>query len=281
MKMRRRKKMGVWQVFVRVYALLFSLFIVFPYFVMFVGSFKNLDEIYRIPATLLPKVWRFSNYIDVWKAVPLAVYFRNSAIIAVGSTVLDIVCAVPAAYAMARMRFPGKKTMMAIVIMTQMFSPVVMMVGIYKIMSFYHLTNSLVGIIFLVAAFNLAFSIWLLRGFFETISMELEEAALIDGCGRVQAMVRIVLPLAAPGIVTAAIFVFIAGWNDYMMSLILIGATDLKSINLGIRAFFGYTGTEWWYVFAISLMATAPILLFFRFIERYMTGGLTAGGVKG
>ena len=170
---------------------------------------------------------------------------------------------------------------MSLIVMTQMFSPVVLMVGIYRAMSNFGLANSLVGIVLLVAAFNQAFAVWLLSGTFATISKELEEAARIDGCNKLSAMIRIILPLAAPGIVTAMTFVFIAGWNEYTLALILIGDSSLKTINLGIRAFFGYTGTEWWYVFAASILATLPILGFFRILERHLTGGLTAGGVKG
>ena len=277
----KRKKIKLSRVFLYAFACMVSLFILYPYIVMFFGSLKDLNTLYRIPGTLLPEVWHWENYVNIWKDVPLLIYFKNSLIVAVFGTALCIVCAIPGGYALARMNFPGKKTMMSLIIMTQMFSPVVMMVGIYKVMSSMHLANSLVGIILLVAAFNQAFAVWLLSGTFATISKELEEAARIDGCNKVSAMVRIILPLAAPGIVTAMTFVFISGWNEYMLSLILIGDSSLKTINLGIRAFFGYTGTEWWYVFAASILSTLPILGFFRILERHLTGGLTAGGVKG
>ncbi|MCI8597200.1 MAG: carbohydrate ABC transporter permease [Lachnospiraceae bacterium] len=276
---KRNKKVG--RFFLYMFAWGMSLFILYPYIVMFLNSLKDQQTIYKIPGTILPIEWHWENFINVWKDIPLLTYFKNSAIIAVFGTLLCIVCAIPAAYAFARMRFPGKRFLMALLMMTQMFSPVVMMVGIYKVMARYSMTNSLLGIILLVAAFNQAFAVWLLHGTFSTISKELEEAARIDGCSKLSAMIRIILPLAAPGIVTATTFVFINGWNEYTLSLILIGDTNLKSINLGIRAFFGYTGTQWWYVFAVSLLATLPILLFFRILERHLTGGLTAGAVKG
>lgn len=276
---KRNKRIG--RFFLHIFAWGMSLFILYPYIVMFLNSLKDQQTIYKIPGTILPLEWHWENYINVWKDVPLLVYFKNSAIIAVFGTLLCIVCAIPGAYALARMKFPGKRFLMALLMMTQMFSPVVMMVGIYKVMARYSMTNSLLGIILLVAAFNQAFAVWLLHGTFSTISKELEEAARIDGCSKLSAMIRIILPLAAPGIVTATTFVFINGWNEYTLSLILIGDSNLKSINLGIRAFFGYTGTQWWYVFAVSLLATLPILLFFRILERHLTGGLTAGAVKG
>lgn len=168
---------------------------------------------------------------------------------------------------------------MSVIIVTQMFSTVVLMVGIFKLMVALKLTNSLVGIIFLVAAFNQAFASWMLSGTFRRISFEMEEAALIDGCNRLQAMTRVTMPLAAPGIVTAIIFVFLNAWNEYTLTLILISDQLKKSLNTGIRSFFGYTNTEWHYVFACSILATLPVLLFFQVLEKHLMGGLTAGGV--
>ena len=269
------------RVFIYVFSALFCLITLYPYFVMMVNSFKDLNEIFAIPPTVLPTQWHWENYTNIWKDIPLAYYFRNSFVVAVCSTALCIVCAVPTGYALARMRFPGKKFVMSVIIVTQMFSTVVLMVGIFKLMVTLKLTNSLTGIIFLVAAFNQAFASWMLSGTFRSISFEMEEAALIDGCNRLQAMTRVTMPLAAPGIVTAIIFVFLNAWNEYTLTLILISDQLKKSLNTGIRSFFGYTNTEWHYVFACSILATLPLLAFFQVLEKHLMGGLTAGGVKG
>ena len=277
----KKNSFSIGRFFLYLFAFLFVAFILYPYFVMFFNSFKNLEETFAIPGTILPKVWRWENYVQIWKDVPLATYFKNSLIVAVASTALCIVCAVPAGYALARMHFPGKRFIMAGIIITQMFSEVVLLVGIYKVMVFLKLQNTLTGIILLVAAFNQAFAAWMLQGTFTSISSELEEAAMIDGCNRFDAMTKIILPLAAPGIVTAIIFVFIHAWNEYTLTLVLIGDANLKTINVGIHSFFGYTNTEWWYVFAASLLAILPILAFFQVLEKHLIGGLTAGSVKG
>lgn len=277
----KKNSFSIGRFFLYLFAFLFVAFILYPYFVMFFNSFKNLEETFAIPGTILPKVWRWENYVQIWKDVPLATYFKNSLIVAVVSTALCIVCAVPAGYALARMHFPGKRFIMAGIIITQMFSEVVLLVGIYKVMVFLKLQNTLTGIILLVAAFNQAFAAWMLQGTFTSISSELEEAAMIDGCNRFDAMTKIILPLAAPGIVTAIIFVFIHAWNEYTLTLVLIGDANLKTINVGIHSFFGYTNTEWWYVFAASLLAILPILAFFQVLEKHLIGGLTAGSVKG
>lgn len=275
-----KKKFGR-NLFLFVFCTIFCVVVLYPYFVMIVNSFKSLNNIFKVPPTILPEEWHFENYIDIWTYIPLATYFRNSFVVGVCATSLCIVCAVPSAYAMARMRFPGKQTVMACIIVTQMFSTIVLLIGIFKLMVTLKLTDSLTGIILLVAAFNQAFASWMISGTFRSISFELEEAALIDGCNRFNAMVRIILPLAAPGIVTAVIFVFINAWNEYNLTLILISDQMKKSLNIGIRSFFGYTNTEWHYVFASALLATLPMLCFFQVLEKQLMGGLTAGGVKG
>ena len=269
------------RVVIYVFSAIFCIITLYPYFVMLTNSFKTLNQIFAIPPTVLPTEWHWDNYINIWKDIPLAHYIRNSFVVAVCSTALCIVCAVPTGYALARMRFPGKQAVMSTIIVTQMFSTVVLMVGIFKLMVSLKLTNSLFGIILLIAAFNQAFASWLLSGTFRSISFELEEAALIDGCNRFNSMTRITMPLAAPGIVTAVIFVFINAWNEYTLTLILISDQLKKSLNTGIRSFFGYTNTEWHYVFAASIVATVPLLAFFQVLEKHLMGGLTAGGVKG
>ena len=157
----------------------------------------------------------------------------------------------------------------------------VLLVGIYKLMVSMHLSNSLVGLILLNAAFNQAFAIWLLRGTFLTISAEMEQAAMIDGCGTVQALIRVVLPMAAPGIITTLIFVFINSWNEYTIALTLIQDDLLKPITVGINVFYGYNFIQWQYLFATSLFATIPVIVLFLCIEKHLVAGLTAGGVKG
>ncbi|MDY4204757.1 carbohydrate ABC transporter permease, partial [Porcincola intestinalis] len=192
----------------------FCVVILYPYFIMFTSALKSRAEIYSINGTLLPIKWRWSNLIDIWRKAPMLNYFLNSIIIALGSTAIAMVCGIPAAYALTRMKFKGQNVFLGIVIVSQMFAPVVLVIGIYKIMMTFHLVNSLLGLILVNAAFNQAFTVWLLRGTFDAISPEMEKAARIDGCGRVQSMFKVLLPIAAPGIVTTLIFVFINAWNE-------------------------------------------------------------------
>lgn len=278
--MRSRKK--PWQrVALYLFVFVLSIVILYPYFVMFITAGKTNEEMYATSGALLPQTFQWSNFIDVWKEAPILRYLLNSIIVAGGATCLAILCGIPAAYALSRMRFRGKGVFMGAVIMSQMFSPVVLLVGIYRLMTNLHLTDSLLGLILLNAAFNQAFAIWLLRGTFTSISSEMEQAAKIDGCGTVQALIRVLLPVAAPGIVTTLIFVFINSWNEYTIALTLIKTDLLKPITVGINVFYGFNFIKWQYLFATSIFATVPVIILFLLIEKNLVSGLTSGGVKG
>ena len=254
--------------------------ILYPYFVMFITALKDKKEMYEI-GHILPEVWRWSNLSDIWTAAPVFKYLINSMVIAGGATLLAILCGIPAAYALARMRFKGKGIFMGAVIMSQMFSPVVLLVGIYRMMVNIDLNDTILGLILLNAAFNQAFAIWLLRGTFMGISPEMEQAAKIDGCGTVKALVKVLLPMAAPGIITTLIFVFINAWNEYTIALTLISTDVFKPITVGINVFYGFNFIQWQYLFATSLFATIPVVVLFLAIEKHLVAGLTSGGVKG
>ena len=253
----------------------------YPYFAMVCTSLKSNSEIFAGGTNVLPLKAMWSNFIDIWKLAPMGNYMLNSILIAAGSTTIAMICGIPAAYALARMKFKGQTAFLGFIIVSQMFAPVVLLIGIYKVMSLFGLTNSILGLIFINAAFNQAFTIWLLRGTFMSISAEMEQAATIDGCNRVQAMFKILLPVAAPGIVTTLIFIFINAWNEYTVALCLISTDTLKPLTVGINIFNGYNIIEWQYLFAASLFAIVPVVILFMSIEKNLTSGLTAGGVKG
>ena len=261
--------------------IIICLITLYPYFVTICTALKSRAEIFSTSGTVFPVEAIWSNLIDVWSKAPMASYMLNSILIAGGSTLLAMLCGIPAAYALSRMKFNGQTVFLGFVIVSQMFAPVVLLIGIYKVMMFLHLTNSIIGLIFINAAFNQAFAIWLLRGTFISISAEMEQAAAIDGCNRVQALIKILLPVAAPGIVTALIFVFINAWNEYTVALTLISTDTFKPLTVGINIFNGYNMIEWQYLFAASLYAIVPVVILFVGIEKNLVGGLTSGGVKG
>ena len=260
---------------------LICIVILYPYFVMFCTALKSRAEIFAIDASVLPQNANWQNFLDIWSKAPMAKYMWNSFVIAGGSTAIAMLCGIPAAYALARMKFKGQTAFLGFIIVSQMFAPVVLLIGIYKVISLLGMTNSLMGLIFINAAFNQAFTIWLLRGTFLSISAEMEQAATIDGCNRVQAMLKILLPVAAPGIVTTLIFIFINAWNEYTVALCLISTETIKPLTVGINIFNGYNMIEWQYLFAASIFAILPVVIMFMCIEKHLTSGLTAGGVKG
>ena len=260
---------------------LICLVILYPYFAMVCTALKSRAEIFAMNGTILPIDVKWSNFIDIWTLAPMGQYMLNSLLIAGGSSMIAMLCGIPAAYALARMKFKGQTAFLGFIIVSQMFAPVVLLIGIYKVMVTLNMSNSIIGLIFINAAFNQAFTIWLLRGTFMSISEEMEQAATIDGCNRIQAMFKVLLPMAAPGIVTTLIFIFINAWNEYTVALCLISTDTFKPLTVGINIFNGYNMIEWQYLFAASVFAIIPVVIMFMSIEKNLTEGLTAGGVKG
>ncbi len=265
-----------------------ALFFLAPYIVMFLTSLKGQSELQKIPTDYLPKEWNWSNFIDVWRGVnegdtqvqSIAGFLRNTLIIAGGATLLALVVSLPAAYYTARNRFRGRTAFLLLVIVTQMFAPTALVIGIYREVIALDLVNTYLALIVVNAAFNLAFSIWILTGFISSIPIDLEEAAMIDGATRFQAMWKVTLPLALPGIVTAVIFTFIAAWNEFVIALTLTSSQDRQPLTVGVTSFIGLYEIQWQYMFAASLIAIVPVVILFATIERWLVGGLTAGAVK-
>jgi len=254
--------------------------ILFQFFVMLSTSLKPKAEVFHIPPYWIPHHIRFLNYIEMWKIAPLARYFLNSIIVASGATALAIGVAIPAAYALARLRFNGRRAFLYLVLITQMFSPIVIIIGLYRAMAVMGMLNTYQSLIITFAAFNQAFSVWLLTGYFQTIPLEIEEAALIDGCSRMQALRWILFPLSAPGIVATVIFVFIWAWNEFMIALTFTSTPEMRLLTVGLFRFMGRYEIEWHYLMGASLLATIPVLVLFLLIQRKLVQGLTAGAIK-
>ena len=256
------------------------LVILFPFFVMLCTSLKAESEIFVSPPAWFPRKPVFKNYADIWRYVRLADYFKNSGIYAVGTTVLAVCVSIPAAYATARIRFRGRMVFLFLILVTQMFSPIVVIISLYKMMAVYHSLNTYRSIIVTYAAFNQAFAIWLLTGYFSTIPRDIEEAAMIDGCSRLSAVFRVLIPLARPGIVATVIFVFIWAWNEFLIVLTFISTDRLWPLTLGIYGFVGKYRVLWHYLMAVSLLTTLPVVALFLIIEKELVSGLTAGAIK-
>jgi multiple sugar transport system permease protein len=272
---------------------LVALFFLAPYAVMLLGALRSDQDLFSVPARYLPARWEWSNLVDVWSQVPLLAYLRATLVIAGVTTLIVLVVALPAAWFAARHRFRGRNLFLYLILATQMFAPVALVVGLYReytlvdtVMANLGLglraTYSYWAIIRVYSAFNLAFAVWILSGYFRSIPREIEEAALIDGLGRLRVLLRVVLPLAKPGVVTALIFTFIQVWNEFVVALTLFNdpGRDRQTLTVGIQQFVGLYETRYQYLFVASLIGIVPVLVLFATIERYLMGGLTAGSVK-
>jgi len=255
--------------------------ILFPFFVTLTTSLKDISEVYTSPPTWLPKDPTRKNYLEVFQRYPMARYFLNSFIIATGATLLNILVSVPAAYATARLRFKGKKSLMYLLLMIQMFSPIIILVALFRQMSIFGLLDSLLGLILINTVFTLAFSIWMLSAYFLSVPVELEESAMIDGCNRFQTVWKITIPVATPGLAATLIYTFIYAWSEFIFALTFTVMPENRPLTVGLYYFIGRWSVQWQYLTAAAVMAIVPIVLLFMVIEKQLVKGLIGGALKG
>jgi multiple sugar transport system permease protein len=257
-----------------------ALAFLWPYLVMLLDAFRPSGDVVTTPPSLLPRVWKWTTFGEVVGDERFRAWLTTSVIVAVASTVIVVLVAVPAAYFTARFRFRGRIAFLFLVLITQMFSPTSLVVGIYREFFSLNLVNTYLALILTNAAFNLAFAVWILHGFFASIPKEVEEAAELDGCGPVTRLRRIMLPLTLPGLVTATIFTFIAAWNEYVVALTLMLDDNKKPLTVGINSYVTGYEQNWDQLFGASIIAIVPVVILFAIIEKHLVGGLTAGSVK-
>ncbi len=260
--------------------LLLALVVLSPYLVMVLTAAKPEAELRITPPRLTPLHWQPENFLEVLADSGFQAWLRASLVVALASTVIVVLAATPAAYYTARHRFPGRSAFLLLVLVTQMFSPTALVVGLYRQFFELDLVNTYAALILTNAAFNLAFAIWILRAFFASIPREIEEAAAVDGCGRLRTLLQVVLPLSLPALVTAVIFAFIAAWNEYIVALTLMTDPSRKPLTVGITSYVTAYVQHWNHLFAASVIAIVPVVVLFALIERHLVGGLTAGSVK-
>lgn len=249
----------------------------FPYLVMLLTSLRSQDSLRD--ATFWPTEFVWENLTNFWSS-GLAGNLWVTLKVAGGSTILVLLVALPAAYYSARHNFKGRTAFLILVLITQMFQPTAMVVGIYREFFQFGLVDSIWSLILVNGGFNLAFAVWILNAYFSSIPRELEEAAFIDGNGRFGALFRITLPLAMPGVITALIFTFIAAWNEFVVALTLTTTPENQPLPVALNSFIGQYQVDWQNLFAGSVIATIPVIILFALIERKVVGGLTAGSIK-
>ncbi|MDR7007530.1 carbohydrate ABC transporter permease [Paraburkholderia strydomiana] len=260
--------------------------VLFPFAVMLFTALKPASEIFVYPARWLPVHWQWSNFVDMWQAANFGVALRNSTVISLLSTLLALAASLPAAYALARFPFRGRGTYRQFLLVTQMLSPILLVVGLFRLAAMIpygdgNLVDSKIGVIVSYAAFNIAFAVWMLSSYFQTVPRDLEESAWLEGCGRTKAVSKVFLPLAVPAIVVTAIFTFINAWNEFAVVYTLIRSPENKTLTVQVTDMVaGKYVVEWHLVMAATLCATLPVSIVFAWLQRYLVKGLALGAVK-
>jgi multiple sugar transport system permease protein len=281
MKQRKPKWMSRGRPFFVLLTVLLLFVMLFPFFVMITTMIRSSQEVYIAPPRWIPREPTLKNFVLVWTQYLLAGYFKSSAIIAIGSTALNLLLSIPAAYAIARLRFKGRQVALYLFLVVQMFSPVVVVISLFKTFARIGMLDSYGGLIIINAVFSMAFSIWLLSGYFKSIPVEIEEAAFIDGATRRQTVMKIILPIAAPGLVTTSIYTFIAAWNEFLFALSFIQSQEKMPLTLGLYRFVGRWSSQWELLTTAAFLAVIPVLVLFYVIQKRLVAGLAGGAVKG
>jgi multiple sugar transport system permease protein len=256
-----------------------GLVVAFPFYWMLSTSLKTNAEASAFPPTLVPAQWLFSNYVKAWQSAPFARYFLNSAIMAVGTVVLELVTGCLAAYALARMRVPGRKLIFGILLATLMIPPEAILIPNFIIIKTFQWYNTFWALIIPFAAS--VFSIFLLRQTFLNVPHELYEAAVLDGCSHLRYLWRIVVPLSRAGLAVVALLTFIRTWNAFQWPLIITSARDMRPIQVGLSNFQSDVSTNYNLLMAGSAMAVAPIILLFIVAQRQLVQGIGRTGLRG
>lgn len=252
-----------------------------PFLYLFATSFKPQLYLFEIPPQFIPKHPTLSNYTDAWTSNSFGHYFANSVFVSVVSTIIAALLSAMMAYAFARFNFKGQNLMFWLLLVGLMVPGMMLLIPQYLLANQLHLINSLIGLILFYVATNLAFNTFLLRGFFEEIPWELEEAMIMDGAGPFRRFWRLILPLSRPALATVGIFTFLACWDEYVWALTIINDPDKRTLPIAISIFQGQHLTNWGLVFAASTIAIVPVIVVFALFQRQFIRGLSADALKG
>lgn len=257
--------------------------LLFPLFWIFVTSLKTEQEIFRIPPTFYPHKLNLGSYAAQIETGDFNMFraFGNSFIISIGAMLIAVVLAVPASYAIAKYHFVGRNAMLLGFLVTQMLPVSVLLTPMFIMFKGMNVYNTWISAILADATLGIPFSVLILKNYFASMPKELEEAAYIDGCGRFKAFLKVLIPVAKPGIVVCAIFSFLYSWGDLAYGMTFILDQKKRPITAGIFNFMGQYGTTWSYLTAFAIVTIIPVALIFIFMQKYIIAGMTSGAVKG
>ena len=259
---------------------LLLIFVLFPFFYMVSTAFKAESDLFKSPPKFLPKEPTLENFRQALQPKFIR-YFENSFIITISTTVVVIIVAIFSSYAFSRLHFKGRKFLLKIIIFTQLFPLIVIIIPIYVIFTKTHIVNTHLSLVIAYLAFTVPVGVWMLRGFFKNIPYNLEEAAMVDGCTRFSAFIRVVLPLARPGISATAVYIYIVTWQEFMFALTFLTGEKMRTLPVGILDFIRLYGVNWGGLMALSSLITIPVFVLFLVLQRQFISGLTQGSTKG
>jgi multiple sugar transport system permease protein len=252
-----------------------------PFYWMIVTSLKHDKEIYGYEATLIPEKPTMDNYITIFKDTPYLLFLRNSVVVAVSSTLLSVIIASLGAYAIARLKFPGRELLARALVCTYLVPPSLLFIPLFAIMSALRFTDTLYGLTIAYLGGDVPFCTWLLMGYFKSVPVELEEAALVDGCNRVTALLRVVLPVSLPALVVVTFFCFTRAWNEFLYAYVFTSTNQARTITTGLVNFMSADVFFWGPLMASTIISALPPVMMFLLLQRWVVKGLTLGAVKG
>ena len=267
-------------IFLSLSLLLIILIFFFPFFWIITSSFKSPEEIIATSTTIIPRSFTVEHYNKILFNSDFFIYLKNSLIVSFSSMIISIFLSVSAAYGLHKLKFYGNKFVEYSLLVTYAFPGVILLVPIYLLFAKVNLLNSYFALIIVNVLFATPFAVWMLKAFFKLIPNEIEEAAYIDGASRYVVISRIIVPLAAPGIASVAIFCFIISWTEYLFASILISGDDLKTLPVGLAGIVGQYQIDWGFLLSGAVLASLPVIMLFVFIGKYFVSGLTEGAVK-
>jgi ABC-type glycerol-3-phosphate transport system permease component len=252
-----------------------------PFYWMIATSLKTDREIYGFEATLIPRHPTLAAYRLLFVKTPFVKYVRNSTIIAVATTIASLVLGCLGAYALARLRFPGRKAIARGLVFTYLVPPSLLFIPLFAVMSAFRLIDTHHGLVLAYLGFTVPFCTWLLMGYFRSVPLELEEAALVDGCSRMGTLVRIILPMALPALAVVAFFSFTQAWNEFLYAQVFVSSNEVRTVTSGISLFIVEDVFFWGPMMGAAVLSALPPVVLYLIFQRWVVKGLTLGGVKG
>lgn len=257
-----------------------GLFAGLPVLWMLSSSFKQNTDIFAYPPQLIPSNPTLEAYTAIFTDPVKVRFFINSYFVSLSVTVLTLLVAVLAAYALSRYQFPFKRILNVIIVSVQAVPPITLLIPYFGLIMFLRLYNSYQGLILTYMVFTLPYAIIMMTGYFNTLPRELDEAVKVDGGSSWTALWRVLVPISVPGLVSVGIYTFMLAWNEYLFALTLTKTPDMRTVPIGIQLLMGQHSYEWNQMMSMSILGSIPILLLFLFFQRYFIGGMTAGAVK-